>query len=117
MRLNIDLPDYKWKEILNYLKPHINESETISIFCNAVEIGNYVPSNSLEQDIYTFLISNKLPPTYLPVSRTIAKSKGGPGLLKRIYNRYGLSLGQAQKQYSNYIANNFKLVPLEEVTQ
>ena len=31
MRLNIDLPDYKWKEILNYLKPHINESETISI--------------------------------------------------------------------------------------
>ena len=44
------------------------------------------------------------------------KAKGGPGLLKRIYHRYGLSLGQAQKQYSNYIANNFKLVPLEEVT-
>ena len=58
MKLNLDLPDYKWKEILNYLKPHINESENVAIFCNAVEIGNYVPGNSLEQDIYTFLISN-----------------------------------------------------------
>ncbi len=114
MKLNLDLPDYKWKEISNYLKPHIDKSENVANFCNAIEIGNYVQCNSLEQDIYSFLISNNLPPTYLPVSRTIAKGKGGPGLLKRIYHRYGVSLGEAQKQYSNYIANNFRLVPLEE---
>jgi hypothetical protein len=114
MKLNVDLPEYKWKEILNYLKPHINKSENVANFCNAIEIGNYVQGNSLEQDIYSFLISNNLPPTYLPVSRTIAKGKGGPGLLKRIYHTYGVSLGEAQKQYSNYIANNFKLVPLED---
>ena len=114
MKLNVDLPEYKWKEILNHLRPHTNESENVAILCNAIEMGNYVKGNSLEQDIYTFLISNKLPPTYLPVTRTVAKAKGGPGLLKRIYNKYGLSHGQAQKQYGNYIANNFKLVPLEE---
>ena len=114
MKLNVDLPEYKWKEILNHLRPHTNESENVAILCNAIEMGNYDKSNSLEQDIYIFLISNKLPPTYLPVTRTVAKAKGGPGLLKRIYNKYGLSHGEAQKQYGNYIANNFKLVPLEE---
>ena len=60
MKLNVDLPDYKWKEILNHLRLHINESENVAILCNAIEMGNYDKSNSLEQDIYTFLISNKL---------------------------------------------------------
>ena len=94
MKLNVDLPDYKWKEILNYLKPHIDESENVANFCNAIEIGNYVQGNSLEQDIYSFLISNNLPPTYLPVSRTIAKGKGGLVFLKGFITNMVFLLGK-----------------------
>ena len=114
MRISLDLPEYKWREISKFLKLHISESENVSKLYNAIEMGAYVKSNSFEQDIYSFLVSNNLPPTYLPTTRTVAKAKGGPGLLKRIYHKYSVSYPEAQKQYGNYIANNFKLIPLED---
>ena len=38
MKLNVDLPEYKWKEILKYLTPHIGESENVAMLCTAIEM-------------------------------------------------------------------------------
>ena len=38
MQLNLDLPKYKWKEILKYLKPHRDESEYVGMLCTAIEM-------------------------------------------------------------------------------
>ena len=112
MRLNLDLPKYKWNEIYHYLEQHINESENVAALCNAIKIGSY--EKSLNQKIYTFLFSHGLNTAQLPSTREIKKYKGGSGLVKEIYYGYGLSHPKVQKEYSEFIKNNFKLVPLEE---
>ena len=75
-------------------------------------MGNY--EKSLNQKIYQFLYSNSLNTTQLPSTREIKKYKGGSGLVKEIYYVRGLSHPKAQKEYSEYIKNNFKLVPLSK---
>ena len=41
MRLNLDLPKYKWDDIYNYLSKHINESENVAALCAAIKLGKY----------------------------------------------------------------------------
>jgi len=112
MQLNLDLPKYKWKEILKYLSLHREESEYVSMLCTAIEMTK--EGMTLNQKIYTFLVSNGLPPHYLPPRAKIAKCKGGPGLLKIIYVKLELSLTDVRNDYAKYIASNYKLTPLEE---
>jgi len=38
MQLSLDLPKYKWKEILKYLTPHREESEYVAMLCTAIEM-------------------------------------------------------------------------------
>ena len=112
MRINLDLPKYKWNDIYNHLVKHIDESENVAAICTAIKMGNY--EKSLNQKIYQFLYSNSLNTTQLPSTREIKKYKGGAGLVKEIYYVRGLSHPKAQKEYSEYIKNNFKLVPLSK---
>ncbi len=112
MRITLDLPKYKWDDIYNYLKKHIDESENVAALCTAIKMNHY--EKSLNQKIYQFLYSNGLNTTALPSTRKVLKCKGGPGLRKEIYYNYGLSWPKIQKEYSEFIKNNFKLVPLEE---
>jgi len=112
MQLSLDLPKYKWKEILKYLTPHREESEYVAMLCTAIEMAK--DGMTLNQKIYTFLISNGLPPHYLPSRREIVKCKGGPGLLKTIYVKLELSLTDVRNDYAKYIANNYKLTPMGE---
>ena len=112
MQLNLDLPKYKWKEILKFLLPHREESEYVAMLCTAIEMSK--EGMTLNQKIYTFLVSNNLPPHYLPPRAQIAKCKGGPGLLKIIYVKLELSLSDVRNEYAKYIASNYKLIPLEE---
>jgi len=112
MQLSLDLPKYKWNEILKYLTPHRDESENVSMLCTAIEMTK--ESQTLNQKIYTFLVSNGLPPYQLPPARKIAKYKGGPGLIKVIRYRLDLSYGDVRDEYSKYIAANYKLTPLED---
>ncbi len=112
MQLNLDLPKYKWQEILKYLTPHRDESEYVSMLCTAIEMAK--EGVTLNQKIYTFLVSNNLPPYQLPPARKIAKYKGGPGLIKVIRYRLDLSYGDVRDDYGKYIASNYKLTPLEE---
>ena len=112
MQLNLDLPKYKWKEILKYLTPHRDESEYVSMLCTAIEMAK--EGVTLNQKIYTFLVSNNLPPYQLPPARKIAKYKGGPGLIKVIRYRLDLNYGDVRDDYGKYIASNYKLTPLEE---
>jgi len=112
MILHLDLPRYKWDDIYNYLVKHIDESENVAAICTAIKMGNY--EKSLNQKIYQFLYSNSLNTAQLPSTREIKKYKGGAGLVKEIYYTRGLSHPKAQKEYSEYIKNNFKLVPLSE---
>ena len=112
MKLNLDLPKYKWDDIYNHLSKHINESENVAALCIAIKMNDY--EKSLNQKIYTFLYSNGLNTAILPSTREIKKHKGGAGLVKEIYYVRGLSHPKAQKEYSEFIKNNFKLVPLGE---
>tara|TARA_B100000519_G_C14061973_1_gene352517 strand:- start:112 stop:462 length:351 start_codon:yes stop_codon:yes gene_type:complete len=115
MQLTLDLPKYKWKEILKYLTPHRDESEYVGMLCTAIEMTK--EGMTLNQKIYTFLVSNGLPPHYLPARTVIAKQKGGPGLLKIIYVKLELSLTDVRDEYSKYIASNYKLTPLEVINE
>ena len=112
MQLNLDLPKYKWKEILKYLTPHRDESEYVSMLCTAIEMSK--EGITLNQKIYTFLVSNGLPPYQLPPAREVAKHKGGPGLIKLINIKLELSYADVRNEYAKYIASNYKLTPLEE---
>ena len=56
MQLSLDLPKYKWKEILKYLTPHRHESENVSMLCTAIEMAK--DGETLNQKIYTLLVSN-----------------------------------------------------------
>ena len=112
MQLSLDLPKYKWKEILQYLTPHIGESENVAMLCAAIEMTK--EGQTLNQKIYTLLVSNGLPPYQLPTTRALQKCKGGPGLLKVIRHRLELSYVDVQNEYAKYIASNYKLTPLEE---
>ena len=111
MQLSLDLPKYKWKEILKYLTPHRHESENVSMLCTAIEMVK--DGETLNQKIYTLLVSNGLPPYQLPTTRGLQKCKGGPGLLKVIRYRLDLSYVDVQHEYAKYIASNYKLTPLE----
>ena len=112
MRINLDLPRYKWDDIYNHLVKHIDKSENVAALCTAIKMGNY--EKSLNQKIYQFLYSNSLNTAQLPSTREIKKYKGGAGLIKEIYYVRGISHPKAQKEYSEYIKNNFKLVPLDD---
>mgnify|MGYP003142392054 FL=1 len=112
MQLSLDLPKYKWLEILDYLNLHKEESECVAMLCTAIEMGK--EGVTLNQKIYTFLVSSGLPPHTLPPSRKIAKYKGGYGLLKVIRRKLELNYGEVRDDYARYIASNYKLTSLEE---
>jgi len=112
MQLSLDLPKYKWKEILKYLTPHREESEYVAMLCTAIEMTK--EGQTLNQKIYTLLVSNDLPPSQLPSSRTLKKYKGGSGLYKVIRYRLDKSYADVQNDYAKYIASNYKLIPLEK---
>ena len=112
MRITLDLPKYKWDDIYNHLKKHIDESENVAALCTAIKLNRY--EKSINHKIYQFLYSNGLNTAQLPTTREIKKYKGGCGLVKEIYYKYGLSHPKVQKEYAEFIKNNFKLVPLGE---
>ena len=112
MQLSLDLPKYKWKDILKYLTPHKDESENVAMLCTAIEMAK--EGMTLNKQIYTFLISNDLPPYVLPPTQIIKKYKGGPALIKLINCKLELSFGDVRNDYAKYIASNYKLIPLED---
>tara|TARA_B100002019_G_C21153332_1_gene539398 strand:- start:435 stop:779 length:345 start_codon:yes stop_codon:yes gene_type:complete len=112
MRITLDLPKYKWDDIYNHLKKHIDESENVAALCTAIKMNHY--EKSLNSIIYNFLLSHGLNTAELPTTRELKNYKGGPGLIKDIYYIHGISHTEARKQYSTFIKNNFKLVPLED---
>ena len=41
MRINLDLPKYKWDDIYNHLSKHIDESENVAALCTAIKMNHY----------------------------------------------------------------------------
>tara|TARA_B100000927_G_scaffold211281_1_gene171986 strand:- start:215 stop:556 length:342 start_codon:yes stop_codon:yes gene_type:complete len=112
MQLSLDLPKYKWKDILKYLAPHRDESENVAMLCTAIEMAK--EGMTLNKQIFTFLISHDLPPFQLPSTKVIRKYKGGPALIRLINCKLELSYGDVRNEYAKYIASNYKLIPLED---
>ena len=107
MKLNLDLPKYKWECLYNHLK-HYREDETVNTFCCVIE--------SLESDkqfpmkMYQFLASHEdLNPLIFPSVGQIQQKNGGAGILKNMYQVYESS-NQARKEYYNYIKEHFKIM-------
>jgi len=107
MKLNLDLPKYKWQILLNHLR-HYREDETVNTFCCVIE--GLESDKQFPMKMYQFLLSHEdLNPLIFPTVRDIQQKNGGPGIIKKMYQIYE-STNQARKEYYSYISENFKMV-------
>ena len=51
MRINLDLPKYKWDDIYNHLSKHIDESENVAALCTAIKMNHYEKSLKVCKEI------------------------------------------------------------------
>tara|TARA_R100000329_G_scaffold53414_1_gene48968 strand:- start:212 stop:559 length:348 start_codon:yes stop_codon:yes gene_type:complete len=112
MKLNLDLPKYKWDSLAKHLDVLRQKDETVNTFCDAVEsieFGSDFPSK-----MYKFLSShNDLNPLIFPTIQIINKYDGGPGILKSMYQFYDHA-SHARADYYKFIQNNFTITQTKE---
>jgi len=107
MKLNLDLPKYKWQILFNHLR-HYREDETVNTFCCVIE--GLESDKQFPMKMYQFLSSHDdFNPLIFPTVRDIQQKSGGPGIIKNMYQIYE-STNQARKEYYNYIQEHFKMV-------
>ena len=107
MKLKLDLPKDRWDFIKNKLEPYKNDSETVSLFCLAIESLDF--QVSIEQRIFQALSGSQKNPLKFPTARALQECSGGAGLVTEI-NRMGLSLPKLETTYYQFLLDNFKMV-------
>ena len=83
MQLSLDLPKYKWKQIYACLEPSRDECEPVNLFCTAIEMSNFEKEPSLNEKIFSFLVSTGQFPYSLDASTEVKNHKGGPQLISQ----------------------------------
>jgi hypothetical protein len=107
MKLKLDLPKERWDFIKSKLEPHKNDSETVTLFCLAIESLDF--EISIEQRIFQALSGSSKNPLKFPTARTLQDCSGGAGLVTEI-NRMGLSLPKLEITYYQFLLDNFKII-------
>ena len=103
MILSLDLPASKWKSLLPYLEPHIEESEVVEKLCLALQ--NTQLEESIGQRMYSFFLTHNLPLYNFPSIRKIQKHKGGPKLIKEVCAHGGVAA--VKEAYFQFLEENF----------
>ena len=106
MKLKLDLPKERWNFIKSKLEPHKNDSETVSLFCLAIESLDF--EISIEQRIFQALSGSSKNPFKFPTARTLQECSGGAGLVTEI-NRMGLSLPKLENKYYQFLLDNYEM--------
>ena len=113
MQLSLDLPKYKWKQIYECLEPSRDECEPVNLFCTAIEMSNFEKEPSLNEKIFSFLVSTGQFPYSLDASTEVKNHKGGPQLISEINYKYHMTFKDARIMYRKYIENNFKMIRID----
>ena len=99
--VDLDLPKERWEFIKSKLEPHKNDSETVTLFCLAIESLDF--EVSIEQRIFQVLSGSSKNHLKFPTARTLQDCSGGAGLVTEI-NRAGLSLPKLE--YFTYFSGS-----------
>tara|TARA_R100001594_G_scaffold79821_1_gene114408 strand:- start:31 stop:360 length:330 start_codon:yes stop_codon:yes gene_type:complete len=106
MRLKLDLPAERWQFIKSKLEPFKNDSETITLFCHAID--SFDLEESIPQKIFQVLSASGKNPFQFPKARTLQDCNGGAGLVTEI-SRMGLSLPKLEITYYQFLLDNFRM--------
>jgi len=106
MKLKLDLPKERWHFIKNKLEPHKNDSETITLFCHAID--SFDLEESLPQKIFQVLSASGKNPFQFPKARALQDCNGGPGIIKEIAMK-DISLPTLADSYYQFLLDNFKM--------
>jgi len=107
MKLNLDLPKERWEFIKKKLEPFKDDSETVTLFCHAIESFNF--EESFPQKIFKCLSASGRNPFKFPDVRTLTSCNGGAGLIRQSAQA-GISWPTLSEPYYQFLLDNFKMV-------
>ena len=106
MKLKLDLPIDRWNFVLQKLEPHKKDSETITLFCNAIESLSF--EESWSQKIFQCLTSNGKNPLKFPSTWELKGCLMGDSIIKQTEMKK-IKWGSLEKDYYQFILDNFSL--------
>ena len=107
MKLNLDLPRERWEFIKSKLEPHKNDSETVTLFCHAIEAFDF--EESFPSKIFQCLSASGSNPFKFPDVKTLNSCNGGAGLIKQAAQA-GFSWPSLSEPYYQFLLDNFKMI-------
>ena len=106
MRLKLDLPTDSWNFILNKLEPHKKDSETITLFCNAIESLSF--EESWSQKIFQCLTANGRNPFKFPSTWELKDCLMGASIIKQSEIKK-IKWSDLKDDYYTFLSSNFIL--------
>ena len=106
MKLKLDLPIDRWNFVLQKLEPHKKDSETISLFCNAIESLSF--EESWSQKIFQCLTANNKSPLKFPSTTELKDCVMGDSIIKQTEMKK-IKWGSLEKEYYKFLLDNFSL--------
>ena len=106
MKLKLDLPIDRWNFVLQKLEPHKKDSETITLFCNAIESLSF--EESWPQKIFQCLTSNGKNPLKFPSTTDLKGCLMGDSIIKQTEMKK-IKWGNLEKDYYRFLLDNYSL--------
>lgn len=106
MKLNLDLPIDRWNFVLQKLEPHKVDSETITLFCNAIESLSF--EESWPQKIFQCLTSNGKNPFKFPTTTELEECTYGSAIVKQC-ELSGTKWKSLEKIYYQFLLDNYSM--------
>ena len=106
MKLNLDLPKDKWDFIerqVNHLK---KDSETFTLFCNAIESLSF--EESWSQKIFQCLTSNGKNPFKFPSTTELKDCIMGDSIIKQTEMKK-IKWASIEKHYYQFLLDNYSM--------
>ena len=106
MFLKLDLPIDRWHFVLKKLEPHKKDSETITLFCNAIESLSF--EESWSQKIFKCLTSNGKNPFKFPSTTELKDCIMGDSIIKQTEMKK-IKWASIEKHYYQFLLDNYSM--------
>jgi hypothetical protein len=106
MKLQLDLPKDRWDFIKNKLEPFTNDSETITLFLNAIESLSF--EESWSQKIFQCLTSNGKNPFKFPTTTELEDCTYGSAIVKQC-ELSGTKWRTLEVQYYQFLLDHYSM--------